>query len=101
MFGTIVLIFSILAFAFSTIISGYYYGESNLKYLDKKVNNNKIYLLNIAVVIILFAGAIISPSILWDLVDIGAATLAIINTYSMIMLRKEVVREYDIERRSL
>ncbi len=100
-FGTIVLIFSILAFAFSTIISGYYYGESNLKYLDKKVNSNKIYILNVAVVIILFVGAIISPSILWDLVDIGAATLAIINTYSMIMLRKEVEREYNIGRRSL
>ena len=100
-FGTIVLILSIFSFAFSTIISGYYYGESNLKYLDKKVNSNKIYLLNIAVVIILFVGSIMSPSILWDLVDIGAATLAIINTVSMILLNKEVKREYDIERSKL
>jgi len=97
-FGTIVLIFTIISFAFSTIISGYYYGESNLKYLDKKINKNKIYLLNIFVVIILFIGAVISPSILWDTVDVGAGLLAIINTFAMIKLNKELKREYDKER---
>lgn len=97
-FGTVILIFAILSFAFSTIISGYYYGESNLKYLDKKTNSSKIYLLNIAVVIILFVGAIISPSILWDLVDIGAATLAIINVFSMFLLHREVEREIKNDR---
>ena len=100
-FGTIVLIFALLSFAFSTIISGYYYGESNLKYLDKKTNSTKIYLLNVAVVIILFVGAVISPSILWDLVDIGAAILAIINVISIMLLNKDVKREYDIERSKL
>ena len=97
-FGTIILIFSILAFSFSTIVSGYYYGESNLKYLDKKMNSNKIYLLNILVVVILFIGAIMSPSILWDLVDIGAASLAIINVYSLFLLHKEVEREIKNDR---
>ena len=100
-FGTIVLIFTIISFAFSTIISGYYYGESNLKYLDKKINSKKIYLLNIFVVIILFIGAIISPSILWDTVDVGAGLLAIINSFAMIKLHKEVKREYSKERSSL
>ena len=100
-FGTIVLIISIFSFAFSTIISGYYYGESNLKYLDKKINSNKIYLLNIVVVIILFTGAILSPSILWDLVDIGVASLTIINTISILLLNKEIKKEYDIERSKL
>ncbi len=97
-FGTVVLIFTIISFAFSTIISGYYYGESNLKYLDKKMNNKKIYLLNILVVAILFIGAVISPGILWDTVDVGAGLLAIINCFAMIKLSKEVKREYDKER---
>ena len=99
--GTVVLIFAILSFAFSTIISGYYYGESNLKYLDKKTDSNKIYLLNVAVVIILFIGAIISPSILWDLVDIGAASLAIINVIGMFLLDKTIIKEYNTERSKL
>jgi len=36
-FGIVVLVFSIISFAFSTIIAGYYYGESNLKYLKKNM----------------------------------------------------------------
>ena len=97
-FGTIILIFSILAFSFSTIVSGYYYGESNLKYLDKKMNKEKIYLLNVLVVVILFIGAIMSPSVLWDLVDIGAASLAIINVYSLFLLHREVESEIKNDR---
>ena len=97
-FGTVVLIFAILSFAFSTIISGYYYGESNLKYLSKNMNKNKIHILNIFVVGILFFGAIASPSFLWDAVDIGAGILAIINCFSMIKLNKEIKNEYNKER---
>ena len=97
-FGTVVLIFALLSFAFSTIISGYYYGESNLKYLDKKMNKTKISILNIFVVGILFYGAIGSPSILWNTVDIGAGLLAIINSFAMIKLHKELNREYDKEK---
>ena len=93
-FGTVILIFAILSFAFSTIISGYYYSESNLKYLDKNIDNKKIWLLNIIVVIILFYGSIVSPSFLWDSVDIGTAILAIINTISMLLLHKEIKEKY-------
>ncbi len=97
-FGTIMLIFAILSFAFSTIISGYYYGESNLKYLDNKSSKRSIFLLNIVSVLILFYGAIASPTILWDTVDIGAGLLAIINCFSIFMLRREIKKEYDKER---
>ncbi len=94
-FGTIILLISILSFAFSTILSGYYYGESNLSYLDKNMNNKKRLLLNIFVVIILIYGSIMKPSILWNIVDIGVSILAIINTYAMLKLRKTLVNEYQ------
>ena len=98
-FGTIVLIFAILSFAFSTIISGYYYGENNLRYLDKKMNNKKTIILNIFVVGILFYGAVASPKILWNTVDIGAGILAIINCYSILMLNKEIKKEVNYDRK--
>ena len=94
-FGTVVLIFALLCFAFSTIISGYYYGESNLKYMDKKVSDKKLWLLTIVVVAILFYGAIASPSFLWDSVDIGTAILAIINTICILLLHKKVKSEFE------
>ena len=97
-FGTVILIFAILSFAFSTIISGYYYGESNLKYLDKRINNKNINFLYIIVVLILFYGAIGNPNILWNTVDIGAGLLAIINCYSIFMLRKEIKKEVNYDR---
>lgn len=97
-FGTVILIFAILSFAFSTIISGYYYGESNLKYLDKRINKKNINFLYIIVVLILFYGAIGNPNILWNTVDIGAGLLAIINCYSIFMLRKEIKKEVNYDR---
>lgn len=97
-FGTIILLFAILAFAFSTIISGYYYGESNLSYLDKKMNKKKKNILNILVFIVLLIGAIVNPSNLWNIVDIGVAILAIINSFAMLLLKDDVMMEYNKER---
>ncbi len=57
-----------------------------------------MHILSIFVVIILFAGAVVSPSILWDTVDIGAGLLAIINCFAMVKLHKELKREYNKER---
>ena len=93
-FGTIILLLSIIAFAFSTIISGYYYGESNLKYLNKTFSKKKTLLLNIMVMIVLLYGAVATPSKLWNIVDIGVALLAIINTIAMFMLRKKMINEF-------
>ena len=97
-FGTVVLLFAILSFSFSTIISGYYYGESNLKYLNERINKKEIRLLTIIVVLMLFYGAIASPNFLWNSVDIGVAVLAIINTISMFLLRRKVKDKFDKEK---
>lgn len=96
--GTIILIISLIAFAFSTIISGYYYGESNLKYLFKKIDKKNVLILNIFVVLVLIYGAIARPSSLWNIVDIGVALLAIINTIAMILLRKKLYNEFRKEK---
>ncbi len=97
-FGTIILLISLISFAFSTIISGYYYGESNIKYLFKNINKKQIIYLNIFVVIMLIYGGIAKPSSLWNLVDIGVALLAIINSISLILLRNEAYREFKKEK---
>lgn len=91
--GIIVLIFSIISFAFSTIISGYYYGESNLKYLDKNINNKHINILKIITIFLLVIGSVINSAIIWKLVDIFVAMMAIINMYSILKLRNIVKKE--------
>ena len=55
--GKIILVFSVLSFAFSTIVAGYYYGESSLKYLMKK-NKSAIFVLKIITILIIFWGSV-------------------------------------------
>ncbi len=91
-FGIWLLIFSIVSFAFSTIIAGYYYGESNLKYLDKNVTDKHLLVLKVVTLALLVLGSVMRASILWSIVDILVALMAIINMYAVIGLRK-VVKE--------
>lgn len=92
-FGHYIVVISIFFFAFSTILTGYYYGESSYKYLDKKVNNIKIMILKIITLLMVFLGCVTSPTVLWNFVDILVAVIAIINTYAIIKLKKDI---YDI-----
>lgn len=92
--GTIVLVLAIISFAFSTIVSGYYYGESNLSYLNADFVKKRVLFINIMIFIILLIGAILPPTNLWNIVDIGVAILAIINSIAMLLLRKNVLNEY-------
>ena len=92
--GNYVIMLSILLFAFSTIITGYYYGESNLKFLFNKINSKGIFIFKIIVVAILLIGGIVSPGIIWSLADIFIVVLGLINVYALFSLRKDIINEY-------
>ena len=92
--GIVVLIITVIALAYSTIVAGYYYGESNLKYLIKNAKPSHIMLLKIVTVLLLVFGSVSSPKLLWSIVDVLVAVLAIINMYSLIKLRKEIIDDF-------
>lgn len=96
-FGIIVLIISVILLAYSTIVAGYYYGESSLKFLLKKVTPLKIGILKVVTVVLLLIGSIVSATLLWKIIDVLVAILAIINMYALIKLRKEIVNDYKNE----
>jgi len=93
-FGNLIFIFSIILFAFSTILSGYYDGESNLKYLCKNTNNKSI-ILKISSCLVIFLGSMTEANILWQIVNILTAFLAIINIYALLKLKDEVYYELN------
>ena len=97
--ANIILLIIIITFAFSTVVSGYYYGESNIKYIFKNISEKGVLILKIIVVLIILYGAIASSSKLWNLVDIGVAILAIINVLAIFMLRKDVFIEMKSRRK--
>jgi len=94
-FGNILLSLCIILFSFTTILTGYYYSEASLKFIYKNINQN---ILKLVVAISVLIGTISSPKIVWNLVDILVAFLALINIYALYKLRKEILtyhQKYD------
>ncbi len=91
-FGDIILLLSIFLFAFSTIITSYYYGESNLKYLFPNISKKALIILKIVIVILIVYGSVASATLLWNIVDVLVAMLAIINIYAIYKLKDVVKR---------
>lgn len=87
--GNILLVLLIILFAFSTILTGYYYGESCLEYLNKQ-NKFNITILKIITIIIIFIGSFFSSTVMWKFTDLFIGILILINTYSIIKLRDEI-----------
>ena len=87
-FGSYLLATITILFAYSTIISGYVFGEVNLKALFNKVNKKVLLIFKIITILLIIIGGVMNPSILWNLVDVMVAFLLIINIYSMLKLTK-------------
>lgn len=90
-FGSLLLSLITIMFAFSTIISSYYFGESNLTFFSKKRIINIIY--KIIFMLVIISSCYIKPNILWNLTDYFVAILAIINVYSII----KIIRKTNLE----
>lgn len=88
--GNIIIMICIILFSFSTVLTGYYYGESCLKYLFNEPSKKMLFSLKIVTILILFLGSIISSTKLWNMVDILVALLAIINVYAIYQLKDEI-----------
>lgn len=94
-FGNLIVIISIILFAFSTVLSGYYDGEASLKCLFPKIGNKSILFLKIITLIVIVLGSFIKATLLWNIVNILTALLAIINIYAIYKLRKDVIVELE------
>lgn len=82
--GSILLSIVTIMFAFSTIISSYFFGESNLVIFSKKKIINIIF--KIIFMLIILVSCYIKPNILWNLTDYFVAILAIINVYAVLKI---------------
>lgn len=84
--GEIFILLFIILFAYSTILSGFYYGESSLKFMTKSKIINNLY--KIIVIIFIMISTYISATDIWTLIDISVAILSLINLYSLIKIYK-------------
>lgn len=84
--GIIILTIVIFLFAFSTIVTCFYYGEASLKYLTSKNTN---YLKWIIIAIMIYS-SFSNPVVIWNITDIIIAMIAIINVYTMYKLKDKI-----------
>lgn len=94
--GNIIMTLAIFFFAFSTILTGYYYGESSFKYFKADVGKKGLFILKLVTLIMVFLGCIIPSTFIWNMVDIFVAILAIINIYAIFILRSDIFNETKI-----
>ncbi|WP_432407974.1 alanine/glycine:cation symporter family protein [Wukongibacter sp. M2B1] len=85
----------IFMFAFSSILGNYYYGESNIEFL----NGKKMWLtiFRIAVIGMVFWGSCSSIAIVWDMADLFMGMMALINLLVIAKLSKivsKVLKDY-------
>lgn len=85
-FGKIILYIIILLFCLSTIITGYYNGESSIKIFKIK---NTVFL-KLITTLIVFIGVIIESHTLWKIADILIGLMLLINIYTVYKLKHEV-----------
>ena len=87
---------TILLFAFTSIIANYYYGESNLRF----INDSKPLLIayRVAVLAMVMWGAAGSLPTVWAFADVSMGAMALINMVAICVLSSiviQVLRDYD------
>lgn len=91
--------FAVLLFAMSTLLSNYYYGENNLRYLTKSRGVRYAYLL-VATAMVM-AGSLLSFGLIWSLTDLVMALMTFMNLYALVRLTPRtlaLLRHYQRQR---
>ena len=99
-FGATFVSLAIFFFAFTSIVANYYYGETNIRFMTKRLGWLDGY--RIAVGVMVFVGSISSLGLVWALADITMALMAICNLIAIYILAKYVVRalkDYMVQRK--
>ncbi|MDQ0247208.1 amino acid carrier protein [Bacillus fengqiuensis] len=76
----------IFLFAFSSLVGNYYYGETNIEF----INNSKtgLFIYRLAVVGMILFGSIAKVQIVWDMADLFMGLMAIVNLIAILLLGK-------------
>ncbi|MDD3347480.1 sodium:alanine symporter family protein [Oscillibacter sp.] len=92
-----------LLFAFTTILGNYYYCESNLQYLLRRdARRWEMTLFRLVAVLIVFQGAQLDFSLVWDTADVTMGAMTLINLPAILLLSKPALlalRDYVSQKR--
>ena len=92
---------SILLFAFSSILGNYYYGESNVEFINK--NKTWLIIYRVIVLFMIVLGSVKDQKFVWGLADLFMGLMAIINIYAIVRLAplaNKVLKDYLKQRKA-
>ena len=102
-FGHWFITFATLLFAFTTILGNYYYCESNLQYLLRRnARQWELTVFRLLAVYIVFLGARMDFSMVWDTADVTMGCMALINLPAILLQAKPVLlalKDYQRQRK--
>ncbi|MFE3572905.1 alanine/glycine:cation symporter family protein [Lysinibacillus sp. NPDC059133] len=84
---------SIIFFAFSSIVGNYYYGESNIEFMN--AHKSWMFIYRILVLAMVMFGSLAQVELVWNLADLFMGLMAIINITIIILLGKIAFRVLD------
>lgn len=88
--GAPLLTFGIVTFAFSTILGWCYYGEKSIEYLGGR---RLMLIYRVLYIVVVFIGATVQLSLVWNFADLANALMAIPNLVSLVCLSGVIVAE--------
>lgn len=99
--GNIFIAACIFLFAFSSILGNYYYGESNIEFMNG--SRALLTVFRLAVLGMIFWGSMSSLDIVWSMADLFMGFMAIMNLLVIFKLRKivaKVIEDYVAQKRA-
>ena len=104
-FGSPFVAIALFFFAFSTLMAYYYYCESNVAFLAKRVKNHKLIfnVTRVVLLIMVFVGSINSAGQVWALGDIGVGLMAWLNIIAIVLMTKTgvaILRDYEEQKKA-
>lgn len=88
--GSVFVAIAIFFFAFTSIVSNYYYGETNLKFIRNSSSLVNTY--RICVSAMVFVGSIATLDFVWAFADVTMGLMTICNLIALMFLGKYAVR---------
>ena len=91
--GNIFIAVCIFLFAFSSIVGNYYYGQSNMEFVNLSKTGLNVF--RVIVVGMVLFGALTKVQIVWDLADVFMGLMAVINLVAIALLSKYAFAALD------
>ncbi|AJY76968.1 alanine/glycine:cation symporter family protein [Paenibacillus beijingensis] len=76
----------IFLFAFSTLIGNYFYGETNIEFIN--TNKTWLFIYRISVLAIVLFGSVAKVQLVWDMADLFMGLMVVVNLVAITLLSK-------------